>query len=165
MKKVNLLKHLMLLVVGVAFAFNASAESGKWVLQLWDHTGQICGTYDLTIQPNVTFTDDQVVVTTDVADVFYYSLPNMWKFTYQWTPGSGLNNIAADNTMMKYDGSSIVFPALEAGSKISVYAANGMLVMDKTVGTAGEYAFPLNSLSQGVYMVNVNGKTYKIVKK
>ena len=139
MKKVNLLKHLMLLVVGVAFAFNASAESGKWVLQLWDHTGQICGTYDLTIQPNVTFTEDQVVVTTDVADVFYYSLPNMWKFTYQWTPGSGLNNIAADNTMMKYDGSSI--------------------------GTAGEYAFPLNSLSQGVYMVNVNGKTYKIVKK
>ena len=89
----------MLLVVGVAFAFNANADSGKWVLQLWDHTGQICGTYDLTIQPNVTFTEDQVVVTTDVADVFYYS------------------------------------------------------------------PFPLNSLSQGVYMVNVNGKTYKIVKK
>jgi hypothetical protein len=89
----------------------------------------------------------------------------MWKFTYEWGEGSGINNIAADNTSMKFDGSAIVFPALEAGSRIMVYASNGSLVMNKTVSEAGEYAFPLSSLSQGVYMVNVNGKTYKIVKK
>lgn len=164
MKRVNLLKYLMLLVVGVAFALNANA-AGKWVMQVWDRTGQMCGSYELGMKPNVTFTDNQMVVTTDVADVFYYGLPDMWKLTYKWNEGTGLNNITADNTLMKYDGSAIVFPALEAGSNVSVYAANGSLVMNKIVGTAGEYCFPLSSLSQGVYMVNVNGKTYKIVKK
>ena len=164
MKKSNLLKHLVLLLVGVAFALNASA-AGRWDLKLWDRNGQVCGTYELGMNPNVTFTETQVIVTTNVADVIYYSLPDMWKFTYEWGEGSGINNIAADNTSMKFDGSAIVFPALEAGSRIMVYASNGSLVMNKTVSEAGEYEFPLSSLSQGVYMVNVNGKTYKIVKK
>jgi len=39
------------------------------------------------------------------------------------------------------------------------------LVFTKTVSTNGEYAFPLSNLSQGVYVVNVNGVTYKILKK
>jgi hypothetical protein len=76
-----------------------------------------------------------------------------------------VNNIMADNNAMLFNGDAIVFPALEAGSNIAVYAANGALVINKTVSSAGEYAFPISSLSQGVYMVNVNGKTYKIVKK
>ena len=40
-----------------------------------------------------------------------------------------------------------------------------MLVINKSINTDGEYALPLSSLSQGVYVVNVNGKTFKIVKK
>jgi len=143
----------------------ASIYAADNYLVLWEKEGAMVGTYDLTYNPKVTFTETEVIVSNDLADVFYYSLPEMWKFTYQVDDGSGINNILADGNTMSFRGDAIVFPALEAGSNIRVYAVNGILVLDKTIANAGEYAFPLSSLSQGVYMVIVNGKTYKIVKK
>ena len=168
MKKFSLPKlrwqHLLLSMLGLTFAVNVSAaDNNTYSLVLWDHSGAIVGSYELAYSPNVTFADDQVIVTTSVADVYYYALPEMWKFTYT-SKISGINNILADNAM-KFNGDAIIFPALEAGNSIAVYATNGTLVLNKTVSAAGEYCLPLSSLSQGVYMVNVNGKTYKIVKK
>ena len=165
MKKFDLLKYLMLLLVGMAFALNASAARGQWVLQLWDRDGAKVGQYALTMSPTVTFTEDQVVVTNDVADVYYHALPTMWKFTYFFDPGSGIKDITAENNAMTFDGNVIIFPALKAGANIMVYGTNGSLVMSKTVATDGEYAFPLSDLTKGVYLVNENGQTYKIVKK
>jgi len=152
------------MVVGTAFAFNANA-AGHWVMQLWNDNKVEVGHFNLNQQPEVTFTEDQVIVTTDVADVFYYDLPTMWKFTYYYDPGSGIKDITSDDNAMTYDGNVIIFPALKAGTDIAVYGTNGALVMNKTVATDGQYAFPLSDLSAGVYMVNVNGKTFKIVKK
>ena len=163
MKKLNFLKHMMLLLVGMTFAFNASAVVPNWQLHLYDHEGTRVGIYPCASNPHVTFTEDQVIVTTDVAEVYYYSLPDMWMFTYD--AGTGITDIAADKDAMQFDGSVIIFPALKAGTDIAVYAANGSLVMNKQATTAGDYMFSLSELSQGVYMVNVNGKTYKIVKK
>ena len=108
MKKFDLLKYLMLLLVGMAFALNASAARGQWVLQLWDRDGAPVGQYALTMSPSVTFTEDQVVVTNDVADVFYYALPTMWKFTYYFDPGSGIKDITAENNAMTFDGNVII---------------------------------------------------------
>ena len=59
----------------------------------------------------------------------------------------------------------IVFRNLKAGSNISIYAVNGIQMMNETIANDGEYTFQLSNLTQGVYVVNVNGKTYKIVKK
>ena len=158
-----LLPKVLLLLLGIAFALGANAQS-NYKLVVWEKGGAVVGNYELTYTPNVTFTETEMIITTSLADVYYYGLPNMWKLTYESVPTS-VNNIMADNNAMLFNGDAIVFPALEAGSNIAVYAANGALVINKTVSSAGEYAFPISSLSQGVYMVNVNGKTYKIVKK
>ena len=66
---------------------------------------------------------------------------------------------------MKFIGNDIVFTSLEKGTNIMVYAANGMLVMNKSVEDAGDCTLSLAGLSQGVYVISVNGKTLKIVKK
>ena len=158
-----LLPKVLLLLLGIAFAMGANAQS-NYKLVVWEKGGAVVGNYELTYTPKVTFTETEMIITTSLADVYYYGLPNMWKLTYESVPTS-VNNIMADNNAMLFNGDAIVFPALEAGSNIAVYAANGALVINKTVSSAGEYAFPISSLSQGVYMVNVNGKTYKIVKK
>lgn len=163
MKKLNVFKCFMLLLAGITFAFNASAAGTDWKLQLFDREGTRIGIFSCDYNPNVTFTDDQVIVTTDLADVYYYSLPNMWMFTYD--KGTAITDIAADRNAMQFDGNVIIFPALKAGTDIAVYAANGSLVMNKKAATAGDYTFSLSELNQGVYMINVNGKTYKIVKK
>ena len=67
--------------------------------------------------------------------------------------------------MLFRSGESLLFPALKANSTVSVYSLNGTLVFKKTIHQNGEYAFPLSNLNAGVYMVNVNGLTYKIMKR
>ena len=158
---VMLLMGLML----VPQVVQAVESQSKYYLVLWEKDGTKVGEYSLEYHPKVTFSGTEVIVSNDLADVYYYNLSDMWKFTYFKDDGSGINSIFTDGNVLKFDGNAIVFPSLEAGSRIAVYAVNGVLLMNKTVSTAGEYAFPLSGLNQGVYLVNVNGKTYKIVKK
>ena len=160
------LPKVLLLLLGITFALGANAED-HYRLLVWEKSGNIVGSFELSSTPMVTFTETDMVVTTTIGDVYYhnYDLPDMWKLTYEEYEPTGVKNILADANAMNFDGNSIIFPALEAGSKIAVYSANGSMVLDKTVSCDGEYAFPLSNLSQGVYVVNVNGKTYKIVKK
>jgi len=154
-------QHLLVLLLGMAFAMSAHADSYKLVL--WQNNGNQIGSFNLKHNPKVTFSGSEVIVTTASADVYYYGLTDMWKFTYEKT--TGINNILVDDNSVKINDDAIVFSALKRGSQITVYAVNGMLLMSKTVAEAGEYAFPISSLSQGVYMVNVDGETFKIVKK
>ena len=162
MKRLNVLKFMMLLLVGTSVALSASADGTTW-LKLYNRNGTKVGYFSVSDNPKVTFTSDKVIVTTNSADVHYYSLPNMWKFTYD--TGTGINDINVDKNAMQFDGSVIIFPSLEVGTDIAVYNTNGTLVMSKKATKAGDYSFPLSDLSHGVYMVKVNGKTYKIVKK
>ena len=161
--KMRLLR-LMLLFVGLTCGFNASASTPNWVLSIWDREGVDVATIALGAEPNVTFEDNLVTVTNNIGDQLFFNLPDLWKFTYDHP--TSINDIAAnDATSMQCDGNSIVFNNLKAGANIAVYAANGTLVMNKRVAADGEYAFSLSNLSQGVYLVNVNGLTFKIAKK
>ena len=94
-----------------------------------------------------------------------YILDEMARFTYESNDESAIINLQTDETPFKLTGESLLFPALKANSTVSVYSLNGALVFKKTVRQNGEYAFPLSTLNVGVYMINVNGLTYKIVKR
>ena len=76
-----------------------------------------------------------------------------------------LSDIQSESLPCIFDGNTLLFPALRANSTVSLYSLNGTLIFNKTVRTAGEYSFPLSGLNAGVYVVTVNGLTYKIVKR
>jgi Tol biopolymer transport system component len=162
-------QHLLLLLVGLTFAFNASSaeEECKYSLQVWNTSDDVpVGTFSFSeFQPIVTFDEGQLIVTTQFLDVYLYDLNDVRKLTYLYDDGSGINDVMAEKALMKFNGTDVVFTALEKGTDIMVYAANGMLMMKKNVADAGDYTLPLSDLNQGVYLINVNGKTLKIVKK
>ena len=162
-------QYLMILLLGMTFAFNAaSAESEcNWSLEVWETGNDVpIGTFLFSdFEPTVTFDDGQLVVTTKYLDVYFYDLNEIRKLTYKNEDGSGINDIVAEKALMKFNGDDIVFTSLEKGTNILVYAANGMLMMNKSVADAGDCTLSLSGLSQGVYVINVNGKTFKIVKK
>ena len=158
------LLQLLLLLVGLASGFSTSASTPNWVLKIWDRDEINVASIALGAEPIVTFEDNLVTVTNNIGDQLFFNLPDLWKFTYDHL--TSINDIAAnDVTAMQCDGNSIVFNNLKAGANISVYAVNGTQVMNKKVATDGEYAVSLSNLSQGVYLVNVNGVTFKIMKK
>ena len=119
--------------------------------------------YALEEKPKITFTETELVITTKGIEVSY-ALSDMNLFTYEKGETTGITNLY-DGASFKLDGESIVFSKLKAKDIVSLYSINGTLVFKKTVTTDGEYAVSLNDIKTGVYIIKVNGLTYKFMKK
>lgn len=119
--------------------------------------------YALEEKPKITFTDTELVITTKGVEIVY-ALSDMNLLTYENGETTGIANLY-DDASFKLDGNAIVFSKLKAKDIVSLYSINGTLVFKKTVSQDGEYAVSLNNIETGVYVVNVNGLTYKFMKK
>ena len=120
--------------------------------------------YALAEKPKVTFTDNDLVITANGVEV-NYPLENMKRFTYEENTATAISNLQTGKASFKLDGESLLFLDLKANSTVSLNSLNGTIVFNKTIRIAGEYSFPLSGLNAGVYLVTVNGLTYKIVKR
>lgn len=157
------MKHKLLIALLSCFCLSAMADEPKTQLVVWAKDGTQVA-YALDEKPKVTFTETDLVITANGVEV-NYTLENMARFTYENDEVVSITNLQTDESSFKLNGESLLFPALKANSTVSVYSLNGTLVFKKTVRQNGEYALPLSNLNTGVYMVNVNGLTYKIVKR
>lgn len=157
------MKQKLMLVLLSCFCLSAMADEPKTQLVVWAKDGTQVA-YALAEKPKVTFTETDLVITANGVEV-NYTLENMARFTYEDNTSTAITNLQTDESTFKLDGESLLFPALKANSTVSVYSLNGMLVFKKTVRQNGEYAFPLSNLNAGVYMIIVNGLTYKIAKR
>lgn len=120
--------------------------------------------YALAEKPKVTFTKTDLVITSNGIEV-NYALENLARFTYGNSSITGIVDLKNGETSFKIDGELLLFPSLKANSTIAIYSTNGTLVFKQTVRKDGEYSLPISNLNTGVYMVTVNGLTYKIVKR
>lgn len=157
------MKSKLLLSLLLGFSIFTKAENNPTNLVVWAKDGTKVA-YALAEKPKVTFTETDLVITAKGVEV-NYSLENMARFTYESNDESAIINLQTDESPFKLTGESLLFSALKANSTVSVYFLNGTLVFKKTVRQNGEYTFPLSNLNAGVYMVNVNGLTYKIMKR
>ena len=158
------MKSKLLLSLLLGFSIFAKAENNPTNLIVWAKDGTKVA-YALAEKPKVTFTETDLVITAKGVEV-NYSLENMARFTYEEdNTTTAITNLQTGESPFKLNGESLLFPTLKANSTVSVYSLNGALVFKKAVLQNGEYAFPLSNLNAGVYLVNVNGLTYKIVKK
>lgn len=119
--------------------------------------------YALEEKPKITFTDTELVITTKGVEIAY-ALSDVNLLTYENGETTGITNLY-DDASFKLDGNAIVFSKLKAKDIVSLYSINGTLVFKKTVTVDGEYAVSLNDIETGVYVVSVNGLTYKFMKK
>ncbi len=140
-----------------------SANDDTLYLIVWTKNGERIG-YVLDKEPVISFTENEMKIKGNDFDVIY-TLDNFARYTYDIHDPATIRDILTEKFIAKFEGESIVFPSLKAHSTVSVYTLNGVQIFKKTVQKDGEYAFPLSVLSSGVYLVNINGQTYKIMKK
>ena len=156
MKKLLLLSFLCVSMV-------AKAEDIPTNLVVWAKDGSKVA-YALADEPKVTFTETNFVISSKGIEV-NYAIDKMARFTYETNEQTAIRNIKTGNTSFGPDGESLLFPSLKANSTLTIYSANGNIVFKKMIREEGEYALPLSNLSKGIYIVDVNGLTYKIMKK
>lgn len=157
------MKSKLLLVLSLCFYLSGIADEPKTQLIVWAKDGTQVA-YALAENPKVTFTETDLVITANGVEV-NYSLQNMVRFTYSNNTSTAITNLETDESTLKLNGESLLFPALKANSTVSVFSLNGTLVFKKTVHQSGEYSFPLSNMNAGIYIINVNDLTYKIIKK
>ena len=162
MIKLKTMKKLLSILL-LCFCISVMAEETKTHLVVWAKDGTKVA-YALDEKPKVTFTETDLVISAKGVEV-NYALDNMDRFTYESEEHSAIRNLKTGEMSFKLDGESLLFLNLSANSTISLHTLNGTSVFSKTVSMSGEYSFPLSNLNTGVYLVTVNGLTYKIMKR
>lgn len=145
----------------LCFGLSLQAETN---LVVWKKDGSKVA-FALTEKPKVTFNENSLMINTTTVSVSY-DLEDMAKFTYEDPGEEGIRNIENDKeSSFKFDGEMLLFPSLKAGSKVAIHNLGGVLVFARTIEAAGDYSFPISHLDKGVYVVSVDGLTYRIVKR
>ena len=120
--------------------------------------------YLLSERPRVTHFDDYLVITSDVAEVSY-PLTDIWKFTFgQVDVSSGIDNVPVDEASFNIDDGVLMLSGFREGSTVRIFTMGGMMVHSEKLD-GGSCTYCMSALSPGIYLVNVNDKTFKIAKK
>lgn len=106
----------------------------------------------------ITFENGNVVVTTSNGSSTSYAISAINQMYFS-SIAAGIGSISTDNSMA-WDGSTLSLKGMQG--KVQVYQPSGTLVASES---ANSECIDLSHLSKGVYVVNVNGKSFKIVKK
>lgn len=157
------MKKLYLILFLLCLCLSVMAEGENTNLVVWSKDGHKVA-YALSETPKLTFTETDLVIETSKVTV-NYNLENLARFTYEGGEEEAIRSLETGDNTFRFDGDMLLFPSLAAGSNVSIHSLSGAQIINKTIQTAGEYSFPLSHLDAGVYVVVVNGLTYKILKK
>lgn len=130
------------------------------ILLLKDGTTQ---TYELAEQPVITVVGTELKIVANHADVSI-PLSDVVRYTFQKRT-TGIDEVDTNQEVIDYKDGVLTLSGLEAGTPISLYTIDGRLLQAHTVADDGTYRQSLASLRQGVYVVKVNHKSYKIMKR
>ena len=152
--------RVLLLVVAL---FAASAVKGEdRTLNVWKSDGTVVS-FSLDEVPVTTYTDGNLVIKTTKTTVTY-PLEQVKKYTYS-SVTDALFAPKSESATLSQDGEMLTFTGLKPQTHISVYNVSGQLVRTLKARSLGKTTVSVANLPVGVYVVKVNGVTYKITKR
>ena len=118
--------------------------------------------YVLRTKPRVTVEKPYLIVEADGA-MISFDLDELQDMRYELAPTpTDIDNVVGD-TPDASPRESILFGNLPADCQLSVYNLDGKLLFSRQTGE-GSLTLPLDRLDSGIYIVKLNGNTYKIQK-
>ena len=106
----------------------------------------------------ISFENGNVVVTTSDGASTSYAISSISQMYFSST-SAGIGSISNDKSFA-WDGTTLSLNGLKG--KVQVYQPSGALVASESTDSQ---SINLSRLSKGVYVVNVDGKSFKIIKK
>jgi hypothetical protein len=152
--------RLFLLVTLLSFVSAVKAEDR--VLQVWKSDGTVVS-FNLDEVPVTTYSDGNLVIKTTKTTVTY-PLEQVRKYTYS-SVTDALSAPKSESATLSQDGETLTFTGLKSQTQISVYNVSGQLVRTLKARGLGKTTVSVANLPVGVYVVKVNGVTYKITKR
>ena len=121
-------------------------------------------TIQLYTRPQVIFDGDVVRFESPVQSL---ELPanEVVRFTYSGIPIPTDVNTPQVEAGYRQDGENLYFSGDLTPDKIQLFTSDGKLLPVSVRRSSGQLCLPLSSIPQGIYVLSVNGKTSKLVRK
>ena len=155
------LRKTMLLPALLALASAAGAEEVNAVA-FWKTDGQKV-TVLLDEQPKVTFTDEEMRVTTRTHE-WAFPAGDVERFTYEWAAPTKIDAPGLREVCFHLSDGRLLLSALPANSPVEVYALDGKKQLDATAGEAGDATADMRPLPAGLYVIKTAVGNFKIRK-
>ena len=152
MRKIIFILALLCAVVQVAWS---------QTLLIWDESS-VLQKVDLKKKPVVTLFDDKFVVDGEGISL-EYGITDVRRFTYEGLKND-IDNAETQPVVRQYD-DRIVLCGVKSEDVVSLHMLDGKNVPVKLVPQGSDMVLRLNDLPAGVYLLTVNGRTTKLMKK
>jgi len=137
-------------------------EAGRYLI-MKDYAPAVAGTVGVTVNDDDTYTFDIHLV-----DDAQFRIDGTWtgpvKLMYNPDKIASIDGVIADDTTIGFkwlDDITLLVTGIDNIDSASIYNMAGMSVKCEVVGNI----IKLDGLAKGIYILNVNGKSIKIVKK
>ena len=118
--------------------------------------------YELSEEPKVFFTSEQLIVKTDEMEASY-SLSEISRITYENAVTDISNTVT--NEPLRFDGETLFITSSSEKINVCIYTLNGRLVQKYSMNTSDKSTISLSSYNAGIYIVRVNELIYRILKR
>ena len=130
-------------------------------IALWHKDGSKV-VFEFAQKPRLEYAGDLVRIVTGESTV-EYDFAAIAKMTYEYFDPVGINTIEDDaEPVFRKNKESLVFNAAGNDAVVKIYSVKGTLLKTFEVKQRSSIHLPLSLLSHGIYLVSVNGVTYKI---
>ena len=120
--------------------------------------------YALTDKPKITFTDSDLVVSVNGL-TSNYLLINLLGITYSESDVMNISNAKDDFPLFYMNGNKLMFHKIKRDMALFLYKIDGSLVFKKRISKDSDTTVSLSSIESGIYVLQINGTVFKIIKK
>ena len=150
---------LLLLVVLLLPATRVVAQTQTLVLH---HADGKTTEIDLVTMPRIQMTDSKMLITSmNVTQEF--DKTDVLRFTFKGF-GTGISSVKPE-TRYRVDEDQVTFYDVSAASRVSVHNTSGMQIPVSLTSDGNKAVLSLAQLPSGVYLVSINGRTLKFIRK
>ena len=156
------MKKIALSLLVALSCISAKAADGKSLFVSFNDGSKNDGSkveFALSTLPEVTFGNDKMTVTS-TATTASYELRKVSTFTYGTT--TGIKQVE-NNNKFAFEGDRIIVDG--TNNKVSVFALDGKNIKLSPITADGKTIIPLDELTHGVYLININNKSIKVARQ
>lgn len=149
---------LTLLAVLLQTAAQAAAQGPTLVLH---HADGKTSEVELYTMPSIQLLADKMVITVQGVSQ-EYAKTDVVRFTFKGI-GTGISDVRPE-ARYRVDEDRITFYAVSSSDRIEVYNARGVRIPVILTPSGHDAVLSLAQLPQGVYLISLNGRTFKFIK-
>lgn len=156
-------------MLGALFAFSLSVFAGNPGITFQLRNGKKVS-FAFAEKPVIALSDANLSVSVHGVERVSYAYADVQRVVVESDVVNAINDVATNgksqHVVFNLSASTLAVEGLAANEQISIYAADGKLVLSQRANAEGKATVSLSSLQQGVYVVRTqSGISYKLFKK